>query len=203
MIIASLASLVHYAGTSIMESQKDSLKGQLLLDSGKLRGSFFHRSVVLICQHDSDGAFGLLLNRTMENSVGDLIMEELPESIQDDPLYLGGPVQPGALSFLQTDHFLPAANVIENVHLGHSLEDLMEAAESYSPSKKIRIFAGYAGWSAGQLDSEMDNAAWLTHPATQELLFDHSIETLWTTILRDKAWQHRILAQSPEDPSWN
>ena len=64
-----------------MESQQDSLKGKLLLDGGKLSGSFFHRGVVLICQHDPEGAFGLLLNRTIENSVGDLILEELPEAI--------------------------------------------------------------------------------------------------------------------------
>jgi putative transcriptional regulator len=186
-----------------MESQQDSLKGKLLLDGGKLSGSFFHRGVVLICQHDPEGAFGLLLNRTIENSVGDLILEELPEAIQENPIYLGGPVQPGALSYLQTDDFLPEANVIENVLLGHSIEALADAAESYSPNRKFRVFAGYAGWSAGQLESEMESNAWLTHPATQELIFDQDAETLWNTILRKKDWQHRILEQSPEDPSWN
>ena len=116
-----------------MENHQDSLQGQLLLDGGKLRGSFFHRSVVLICQHNAEGAFGLVLNRTMERRISDLIVEPLPESIQEEPLYLGGPVQPGALSFLHSDAFLPTANVITNVRLGHSLEDLTELAQSYSP----------------------------------------------------------------------
>jgi putative AlgH/UPF0301 family transcriptional regulator len=49
----------------------------------------------------------------------------------------------------------------------------------------------------------MESNAWLTHPATQELIFDQDAETLWNTILRKKDWQHRILEQSPEDPSWN
>jgi putative transcriptional regulator len=54
------------------------LKGHLLLDGGKLRGSFFNRTVVLICQHDSEGAFGLVLNRPSENTVGDMLVANLP-----------------------------------------------------------------------------------------------------------------------------
>src|SRR5438270_14008789 len=79
------------------------LKGQLLLDSGQLSGSFFQRTVVLICQHDEDGAFGLVLNRAADTKVGEAIVADLPEQIRGAPLYLGGPVQPGALSFLHTD----------------------------------------------------------------------------------------------------
>ena len=59
-----------------------SRKGQLLLDGGKLRGSFFHRTVVLICQHDADGAFGLVLNRATENVVGDVLVADWPEVLK-------------------------------------------------------------------------------------------------------------------------
>ena len=82
-----------------MPEKKAFLKGQLLLDSGQLRGSFFQRTVVLICQHDAEGAFGLVLNRTSGNSVGEMIVADLPEPLKECPLYLGGPVQPSALSF--------------------------------------------------------------------------------------------------------
>ena len=187
----------------VMESLGESLQGRLLLDGGKLRGSFFHRSVVLICQHDPEGAFGLILNRSMESSLGEMVVEQLPDSIQDHPLYLGGPVQPGALSFLHGDDFLPSGNVLENVTLGHSLEELSEIAESFSPHKQLRVFAGYAGWSPGQLESEMESQAWLTHPASKELIFDLAPDALWNEILRQKTWQHRLLAQSPDDLSWN
>jgi len=182
---------------------EDSLRGQLLLDGGKLRGSFFHRSVVLICQHDSEGAFGLILNRSTENAIGDVVIEDLPESIQEEPLYLGGPVQPGALSYLHSDSFIPAANVITNVSLGHSVEELADVAASYSPEKQIRIFAGYAGWSAGQLDNEMAADSWLTHPATKEIIFETPAKSMWSEVMKQKNWQQRILADSPEDPSWN
>src|SRR5260221_10532695 len=108
------------------------LKGQLLLDSGELRGSFFQRSVVLICQHDAEGAFGLILNRTTGSNVGEMIVADLPDTLKSCPLYLGGPVQPSALSFLHTDAFIPDANVMPNLSLGHSLDSLMDIGEAFS-----------------------------------------------------------------------
>ncbi len=179
------------------------LKGQLLLDSGQLQGSFFQHSVVLICQHDAEGAFGLVLNRATGSNVGEMIVADLPEKLKHCPLYLGGPVQPSALSFLHTDAFVPEANVLPNLSLGHSLDSLIEIGESFSPTRKIRLFAGYAGWSPGQLEDEMKRKAWLTHPASLDLVFETRPEHLWQQILRQKGWQYRLLAQMPEDPSLN
>ena len=185
-------------------AEKDKfLKGQLLLDSGQLQGSFFQRTVVLICQHDAEGAFGLVLNRTTGNNVGEMIAADLPEVLKTCPLHLGGPVQPSALSFLHSDAFIPDANVIPNLSLGHSLDSLVEIGESLSPTRKLKMFAGYAGWSPGQLEDEMKRKAWLTHPASLELVFDTASEQLWQTILRSKGWQYKLLAQSPEDLSAN
>src|SRR5262249_7340791 len=148
------------------------LKGQLLLDSGQLRGSYFQRTVVLICQHDAEGAFGLVLNRATGSNVGEMIVADLPDTLKASPLFQGGPVQPTALSFLHADVFVPDANVLPNLTLGHSLDALMALGESFSATRKVRMFAGYAGWSAGQLEGEMKRKAWLTHPASLELVFD-------------------------------
>lgn len=179
------------------------LKGQLLLDSGQLSGSFFQRTVVLVCQHDAEGAFGLVLNRATGTNAGDMIVADLPETLKTCPLFLGGPVQPSALSFLHTDAFIPDANVLPNLTLGHSLDALIEIGESFSATRKVKMFAGYAGWSPGQLEQEMERKAWLTHPASLELVFDLEPAQLWQRILRDKGWQYRILAQMPEDLSRN
>ncbi len=186
-----------------MASGFKSLKGQLLLDGGRLHGSFFHRTVVLICQHDSDGAFGLVLNRSSEGRVGQLLDANVPEGLKNQPVYVGGPVQPTALSYLHTDSFLLDANVIPNVNVGHSLESLVEIAGSFSATQQVRVFAGYAGWSPGQLDEEMRRKAWLVHPASIELVFPPKPEELWAAILRTKGWQYRLLAQAPDDISWN
>src|SRR5690348_17299106 len=140
------------------------LKGQLLLDSGQLNGSFFQRTVVLICQHDAEGAFGLVLNRDSGNKLGEMIAAEVPDELKEQPLFLGGPVQLSALSFLHSDSFLPDASVMPNVDLGHSLDSLVEIGESFSSTKKVKMFAGYAGWSPGQLEDEMEREAWVVHP---------------------------------------
>ena len=179
------------------------LQGQLLLDSGGLRGSFFQHTVVLICQHDAEGAFGLVLSRTSCNKVGETLVADLPDVLKECPLYLGGPVQPTALSFLHADNFIPDANVMPNLSLGHSLDDLTDIGESFSPTRKIKMFAGYAGWSPGQLEDEMKRKAWITHPASLELLFDTSPDKLWQIILNQKGWKYKILGQTPEDLSWN
>ena len=179
------------------------LRGQLLLDSGQLQGSFFQRTVVLICQHDSEGAFGLVLNRNTGSKAGDMIVANLPQQIKSCPLYLGGPVQPAALSFLHTDAFIPEANVMPNLNLGHSLDTLIDLGDSFSPERKIKMFAGYAGWSPGQLEDEIKRQAWLTHPASLDLVFDTEPEQLWQKILRGKGWKYRLLSEIPEDPSLN
>ena len=186
-----------------MPAKFASLKGQFLLDGGKLAGSYFHRSVVLICQHDPDGAFGLIVNRPSGKLVGEALVADLAEPLKAQPLFLGGPVQTQALSFLHADAFLPDANVLPNLNLEHSLEELVEVGGSFSPARQLKIFAGYAGWSPGQLDDEMKRGAWLTHPASLELVFAADVTTLWANLVREKGWEYRLLAEQPEDLSWN
>src|ERR1700690_81215 len=93
------------------------LKGRLLLDGGQLLGSFFHRTVVLICEHNAEGAFGLVLNRSAGSKIGEVIVADLPDTLKQSPLFLGGPVQPTALSFLHADNFIPDATVFPNFNL--------------------------------------------------------------------------------------
>ena len=187
-----------------MAENGKSLQGQLLLDSGQLGGSFFQRTVVLVCKHDAEGAFGLVLNRTIGKTVGEMIIADLPVVLKTAPLYLGGPVQPSALSYLHTDNFIPEADVLPNLALGHSLDDLLEIGDSFSPAKKVRMFAGYAGWTAGQPEIEMKRKSWLTFPASLELVFETPPEELWKKVLHSKGgWKNKLLSQLPEDLSWN
>ncbi len=116
---------------------------------------------------------------------------------------MGGPVQPQALSFLHSDLFLSDANVMANLNLGHSMDALMDLSESFSATRKLKLFAGYAGWTAGQLDNEMSRKDWLVHPATIELVFHPKPDQLWKEILKQKDIKSRLLADSPDDLSWN
>lgn len=174
------------------------------MDSGKLTGSFFHHSVVLICTHTPEGALGLTLNRPADGTLGVALDVDLPERLKEQPLYMGGPVEPSGLSYLHSSEFLPDANVIENLSLGHSIEELSDLGESLSASQRVRVFAGYAGWAPGQLESELKRQAWLIHPASLDLVFEVQTSNLWSSILKKKGgWKNRILAASPEDLSWN
>jgi putative transcriptional regulator len=197
-----------------MPAEHKSLQGQFLLDGGKLAGSFFQRTVVLICQHDAEGAFGLVLNRSAKAKVGEVIVANLPDAIKDRALYIGGPVQPASLSFLHLDNSLrekddkqriktAPSNIMMNVSLGHSLDALIDIGDSFTEKTQLRLFAGYAGWTAGQLDNEMARQDWMTHPASLDLIFDTDPALLWKAILRQKGPQSRLLSESPEDLSWN
>jgi len=179
------------------------LKGKLLLDGGKLAGSFFHRAAILICEHNTEGALGLVLTQDSGNRVGEMIVADLPEHIKEQPIFVGGPVQPTAMSFLHSDTFLPDANVMPNLSVGHSLDTLVDLAESFSSNQKIKVFAGYSGWSPGQLEEEMKRGSWLVHPASLDLIFKADPAHLWKSILDTKGWQYRLIGQSPDDLSRN
>jgi len=181
-----------------------SLKGSLLLDGGRLGGSYFSRTVVLVCRHDATGAMGLVLNRRDDRRLGQVLSEDLPSRLEEEPLYLGGPVQPTALSFLHSSPALLSANVMDHLQLGHELEELIQIGSHVQETHRLRVFAGYAGWSPGQLDEEMHRESWLTHPASLELVFDVDPPQLWRQILKSRpSWQERILADAPEDLGLN
>ena len=186
------------------KATKETLAGSLLLAHPAMKDPNFRHSVVLMSAHNAEGAMGVVLNRPLGKAVGDLIIANLPEPLKASPLYLGGPVQPAALSYLHTDQFLPDGSVLPNLALGHSLDELLEIGEKFSPAVKVRMFAGYAGWSPGQLEGEMKRKAWLTHPAVMEYVFDTPPDQLWQKVLHEKGgWKNKLLAQMPEDLSWN
>ena len=177
-----------------------SLQGQFILDGGKLSGSVFHRSVVLVCRHDANGAFGLILTRMADSSLGSVLDVDAPAPIRDIRLGLGGPVQEAALSFLVSEPALLNPNVMPGLRLGHDPEDLLDLGRAWLPGRRVRVFAGYAGWSPGQLDDEMLRESWLQHPASLERIFDVPPELLWKDVLRSRPnWQERILPDAPEN----
>ena len=183
-----------------------SLKGKLILDGGKLAGSEFHRTVVLICQHDPQGAFGLVLNRPSEHTIDEVLAESFPDLVKNLPVYLGGPVQPQALTCLiyePTNTEVCEENILPGLRITHTLDELAESGGTSPTPAQLKFFDGYAGWSPGQLDNEMKQAAWLTHPASIDFIFDPRPEELWKKILRTKGPEYILLAEAPDNLSNN
>jgi putative transcriptional regulator len=172
-----------------------SLRGHLLIAAPSLF-DYFRRTVVLVLEHTEEGALGVVLNRPSETSVADAVppLAELAEP--DQPVRIGGPVGDGAV-----------------VALG-DFEDLEEAAspvvgtvgvvdpENAAPTlRRLRVFAGYAGWSGGQLDAEVEEGAWIVEPADPDDPFCE--EDIWSVALARKGREYSVLATMPADPSLN
>jgi putative transcriptional regulator len=172
----------------------ESLSGRLLIASPSM-SDYFHRTVILVVEHSDEGAFGLVLNRPSETTVGEA-SAELAELIGDEHLlFVGGPVQPNAVTAIG-EHVDPgdASKLIVG---GVGMVDLDNAPEL----NRVRVFAGYAGWSAGQLDGELEEEAWITADIHPDDPFAES--DLWSTVLDRKGGEYSLLARMPPDPSVN
>ncbi len=92
---------------------------------------------------------------------------------------------------------------MSNLSLMQDINDLNDLENSVNPDQKIEVFTGYSGWGPGQIESELARKSWLIHPASIELIFNHSNQSDWRDILRQMDWQQRLLANGPDDLSWN
>jgi putative transcriptional regulator len=173
----------------------ESLSGRLLIASPSM-ADYFHRTVILVVEHSEEGAFGLVLNRPSETTVGEA-SPELAELIgEDHQLYVGGPVQPNAVTAIG-EHPDPAeASKLIVGTVG------MVDLDSPPELSRVRIFAGYAGWGPGQLDGELEQEAWITDDAHPDDPFGEGDE-LWAAVLRRKGGEYALLARMPADPSVN
>lgn len=179
----------------------DSLKGQLLVASADLLDPNFRRTVVLVTEHGDDGALGLILNRPAETTVVEAVTP-LAALVEDaEPVYVGGPVEPGSAIVLAQfeDPDEAAATIFDDVGFVGGDADIELVASSIS---RARVFAGYAGWSAGQLDDELEADGWIVEEATHEDVFGPCDE-LWSDVLRRKGGPYALLATMPPDPSMN
>jgi putative transcriptional regulator len=173
----------------------DSLRGHLLIAAPSLF-DYFRRTVVLVLEHTPDGAMGVVLGRETETRVADAVpaLAELPGS--DDVVYLGGPVAPESLVALG-DFEDPAE---AGTHVIGSLGTLDPDGENES-LRRLRVFAGYAGWGPGQLDGELEQDAWIVQTADAEDPFRSG--DIWSYALGRKGGRYRLMATMPADPSLN
>ena len=180
----------------------DSLKGQLLLASPALFDPNFRRTVVLVTEHTEEGAAGLVLNRPSETAVADAVPDLLPLVSEEERVYVGGPVQESAVLVLAEfeDPEEAALLVVDDVGFvpGDGDFDLLAGA-----TRRVRVFAGYAGWGPGQLEAELEESSWIVGSSPAPELFPELEDDLWARILRDKGGVYRVVALMPEDPSVN
>ena len=148
----------------------DSLAGQLLLASPALDDPNFRRTVVLIGVHSEEGAMGVVLNRPSEVTVGEAVPQLEQAVAEQEPVYVGGPVQPTSIVFLAEFLDPSPAGLLVLGRIGFPAPDA-DIDELTDATARGRVFAGYAGWGEGQLDAEVDHGDWIAQTALPEDVF--------------------------------
>lgn len=174
----------------------DSLRGQLLVAAPVLRDPNFHRTVIFLAEHGDDGAMGLVLNRPTDTAVGDALPDLAPLAGDEERVYLGGPVAlESVLAVAELDDPEDASELL--------LGAVGFVQEPDVPVLRGRIFVGYAGWSAGQLEEEIEEESWLVLAAEADDLFSDDPDGLWSAVLRRQGGPYALLSLMPPDPSLN
>ena len=180
----------------------ESLRGQLLIAAPTLLDPNFLRTVILIAEHSEEGALGVVLNRPSEASVGEVVPDLSGIVDSEEPVFAGGPVQPGGVMVLAefddpADSALPIDGDLGFVALEADLGALGDG------TRRARAFAGHAGWGPGQLDGEMAEEAWFGAAFRRGDAFTDAPEELWSRALLRKGGPYALVARMPLDPSLN
>jgi putative transcriptional regulator len=178
-------------------------KGRLLVASPSLVDPNFRRAVVLMLEHSSEGALGLVLNRPTPLVAREALPGALADAMpEEERVYEGGPVQPEAVIVLAdfSDTALAASVAFGSVGI---VDPEADASRLGGGVRAIRAYGGYAGWGEGQLEREVAEEAWIDAPPTAEDVFGHEPEGLWSRVLERKGGTWRLIARMPENPSVN
>lgn len=173
----------------------ESVRGQLLIAAPSLF-DYFRRAVILVLEHTPDGAMGVVLNRESETPVAEALpaLAELPGA--DGLVRLGGPVSPESVVALGEFGDPDEAGTAVLGPLG-----TLDPDAANSSLRRVRVYAGYAGWAPGQLDGELEQGAWIVQQAHPDDPFREG--DIWSEALRRKGGGYRLLATMPSDPSLN
>jgi putative transcriptional regulator len=173
--------------------------GQLLVAHPNMLDPNFRRSVLFISSHEADeGAIGVIINRPLDKHVSELLAEPAPGALANVPVFLGGPVATNQLMFAAFDwEGRNSLSINQNV----ALEEANQLAKR--DKNAVRAFVGYAGWTAGQLENELRQNAWVLQKPNREAFKPERLPKLWFEIMRGLGPWFKMLSAAPDDPSLN
>jgi len=183
----------------------DHLRGKLLVATPDLEDPNFFRTVVLLLEHNADGALGIVLNRPTEAALDESLPAWAELAASPPVIFVGGPVQPEAAIGLgrrtlrteEADGFAPLFGELGTVDLERSPVDIVPLVD------RVRVFAGYAGWGAGQLEGEVAANGWFVVDTAPEDPWAEDPLELWRAVLRRQRGELRLFAEFPLDPTAN
>mgnify|MGYP002785016544 CR=1 FL=1 len=161
-----------------------SLEGHLLIAAPSLQDPFFQRAVIYMCSHDAQGAMGVIVNYPVQNVKLDDILDQLDIHAHDNhalSIHFGGPVDANRGFVVHSSDFTAEGNIIEKngISVSANITVLQALAEGRGPAKGMLVL-GYAGWSAGQLEEEIEKGSWIIAAADPQLVFATGDDKKWS-----------------------
>lgn len=185
-----------------------SVRGKCLVAGTELRDPNFFKTVVLILEHASDGAMGLVVNRpsslTVQNALAGHL--DLPEA--DEMVFVGGPVEPADLFLLHNNNEVAAdfdgpEPILPGVFVTNTADQFDAVLTSSQANLMSKVFSGYAGWGPSQLEAELARGDWLIADANYETLFKRCAYELWDELRASVQKSHRMFSVDSPNPEWN
>lgn len=181
----------------------ESLRGRLLVASPVLADPNFARAVVLLLEHDESGALGVVLNRSSETPLAEVLPQWTGLAAEPGRVFVGGPVEPQAALCLAVVGPGPPPGGFRPVTRGLGVLDLDLDPDVANAVRRLRVFAGYAGWRAGQLEEELSLGGWYVVEGEPEDAVTGQPGQLWRAVLRRQPGSLALLASYPADPRLN
>jgi putative transcriptional regulator len=165
-----------------------------------MRDPNFRRTILLLSSHDAEnGAHGLVLNRPAHQMLSDVMPVPESELLAKVPVFVGGPVATSEVTLVNFGIGGDEGRIV--FHPQVTAEQA--AALTSTASGELRAYLGYAGWSKGQLESEITQNAWVIQPATVDVFVSTDQEVLWYNMMKTLGPAYHLLAMMPDDPSLN
>lgn len=186
----------------------ESLRGKFLIAGPRLRDENFFKSVVLIVEHGEEGAMGLVINQPSTITVATALQEHLDLPETQDLVYVGGPVEPGALFVVHNSAALDPEEspVIPDVFMGSNaevFERILTASLQSGHQLTYRVYGGCSGWGPGQLEGELERGDWLTTEATSKYVYTRDPYSVWDQLIAKTFQTNRVHPLKCDHPEWN
>lgn len=179
-------------------------KGTFLIATPDTDAGIFFRGVLLLCEHNTTGSFGIVINKNLDVDLPEEIFSMENISNPQVEIRAGGPVQTNQMMLLHSSPKIPdqTIEICHGVYLGGDLE-FLQASITDPNGPSLRLCFGYSGWQAGQLEREFLDGGWFILPATARHIFEIAPEKLWQTLLCELGGKYATLSMIPEDLTLN
>lgn len=178
--------------------------GSILLSEPFANDDYFSRAVIFICDKNEDGCFGFVLNKYIENEIGDFI-EHFP-NIKSE-ISIGGPVDESNLFYIHSlgNEVPKSLEISKGLYIGGDFNTIKELLIiDADKASQIRFFIGYSGWEKGQLEDEIADKSWIVlNNIPKEEILDTTHDDIWTETMEKLGGKYKVMSQFPQNPSDN